>query len=139
MIAQREDDLPETDLAILRAGMRAHAEQHVPWQTYEELSFTLRNESGALQGAALGETGRGWLKVELIWIAEELRGQGYGSQLLSDLEAEAVKLDCAQSYLDTFSYQARPFYESHGYEVIGELEDYPIGHSRYFMRKRLSA
>jgi hypothetical protein len=39
-------------------------------------------------------------------------------------------------WLDTFSFQARPFYEKLGYEVFGQLEDYPRGHSRYFLQKR---
>jgi len=39
------------------------------------------------------------------------------------------------AFLDTFSFQARPFYERHGYECFGELRDHPPGHSHYFMRK----
>lgn len=41
-------------------------------------------------------------------------------------------------YLDTFDFQARPFYERHGYEVFGTLDDYPPGHSRFFLRKDLA-
>jgi hypothetical protein len=40
-------------------------------------------------------------------------------------------------FLSTFSFQARPFYERFGYEVFGELPDYPEGHSLYFMKKML--
>jgi hypothetical protein len=39
--------------------------------------------------------------------------------------------------LDTMSFQSRPFYEKHGYQVFGVLEDHPLGHNRYFMRKLL--
>ena len=42
-------------------------------------------------------------------------------------------------WLDTFSFQARRFYEKLGYVVFGELPDYPAGHSRYFLQKRLGA
>ena len=34
-------------------------------------------------------------------------------------------------------FQALPFYEKCGYIIFGALEDYPIGHSRYFVRKSL--
>jgi hypothetical protein len=34
---------------------------------------------------------------------------------------------------------ARPFYEKCGHEVFGTLEDYPPGHAKFFMRRRLAA
>ena len=43
------------------------------------------------------------------------------------------------AWLDTYDFQARPFYERHGYEMFAELDDLPGGHRRWFMRKRLAA
>jgi hypothetical protein len=40
--------------------------------------------------------------------------------------------------LSTFSFQARPFYEKLGYEVFATLEDCPVGHCEYFLRKQLA-
>lgn len=67
---------------------------------------------------------------------ELIRGQGVGRQLLGRAEAEAAARGCRNAHLDTFSFQARGFYESLGYEVFGALGDYPPGHSRYFLHKR---
>ena len=39
------------------------------------------------------------------------------------------------SYLDTFSFQARPMYEKLGYSVFGTLEDHPQGHTQWYMKK----
>ena len=44
---------------------------------------------------------------------------------------------CAHAYLDTFDFQARPFYERLGYTVFGLQDDYPPGHRRFFQRKVL--
>ena len=44
----------------------------------------------------------------------------------------------ARVVLDTFSFQARPFYERHGYRVVGTVPGFPHGHERYFMAKELS-
>lgn len=40
-------------------------------------------------------------------------------------------------FLDTFSFQARPFYKRQGYRVFGSIEDHPPGHARQFLMKRL--
>jgi hypothetical protein len=60
------------------------------------------------------------------------------TKLVRAMEAEAVGRGCHSAFLDTFSYQARPFYEKLGYEVFGALDDYPRGLQRFYMRKRLS-
>ena len=39
--------------------------------------------------------------------------------------------------LDTHSFQARPFYEARGYKVFGVLDDYPEGHKKFFLSKKL--
>ncbi len=132
-----ENNLDESDLEIVRAGMRHYTALHVPYQDYHPLQLILRDENNKLLGAALGETGRHWLKISVIWVSEDLRGQGYGTKLLQAMEEQAIANDCQQAFLDTFSYQARPFYEKLGYEVFGTLDDYPPGHKRYFMKKRL--
>ena len=40
--------------------------------------------------------------------------------------------------LSTFSFQARDFYQRHGYRVVGQLDDYPPGETFYWMRKELN-
>ena len=52
-------------------------------------------------------------------------------------EAEARARGCVGAWLDTFGFQARPFYEALGYAVFGALEDQPPGHRRYVLMKRL--
>ena len=40
--------------------------------------------------------------------------------------------------LETYSFQARPLYERQGYEVFGTQDEYPPGHSNFYMRKTLA-
>ena len=70
-------------------------------------------------------------------MATHRRHQGLGSRLLTTIEAAALERGCSQAHLHTFSYQARPFYERHGYRLFATLEDYPPGQQRYFLRKTL--
>lgn len=39
-------------------------------------------------------------------------------------ELYAVERGCTNAFLDTFSFQARPFYEKLGYRVFGILENH---------------
>jgi GNAT superfamily N-acetyltransferase len=72
-----------------------------------------------------------------LFVPETLRGQGLGRELMRRAEEEAIARGCHASWLDTFQFQARGFYERLGYTCFGELSDYPPGFSRYFMQKML--
>ena len=77
------------------------------------------------------------LYVEVLWVTQEHRGEGYGSRLLEKVETEAKRLGCGLAHLDTFDFQAKGFYAKHGYGVFGELDECPPGHQRLFMSKPL--
>ena len=103
------------------------------------LALLIHNQAGEVTGGLWGRTAWGWLFVELFFIPEEKRGSGLGTRLMRRAEEEAVSRGCHHAWLDTFSFQARGFYEKLGYRVFGTLGDYPIGHSRFFLTKRLAA
>jgi GNAT superfamily N-acetyltransferase len=105
---------------------------------YFPANFVLRSARGELLGGLLGMIWGGWLQVGTLWVVEVLRGQGHGSALLAAAEDYARARGCIGVCLDTFSFQARPFYERHGYVVIGTQKDYPPGYARHFMEKRLA-
>lgn len=134
-----EKSLDDSELQLVHDGMSRYTRAHVDYDSYERITITLRDENKTLKGAALGEAGRGWLKISIIWVDEAFRGKGHGTRLLAGIEREAIKKGCFNACLDTFSYQAKPFYERYGYEVFGTLDDYPVGHQRFFMRKSLQS
>lgn len=105
--------------------------------TWQPLAVFLRDEAGNVIGGITGHTEWGWLYCGMFWLPEELRRQGWGSKLLLTIEEEARGRGCKHVHLDTFGFQARGFYEKHGYEVFGVLENYPTGYDRYFMKKGL--
>ena len=78
-----------------------------------------------------------YLYIDAFYLPEPLRGAGLGRQLITQAEEEARLRNCHAAWLDTFSFQARGFYEKLGYSVFGVLEDYPPGEQRYFMTKSL--
>jgi ribosomal protein S18 acetylase RimI-like enzyme len=101
------------------------------------VTICLRDGGGNLRGGAHGWVWAGWFYVDSLWVDPDLRGHGWGHRLLRDAETEAERLGARRAYLETHSFQARPFYEAHGYRVVGELPDYPPGGAYYLMAKAL--
>jgi GNAT superfamily N-acetyltransferase len=102
------------------------------------LLVTVRDAQGALLGGLVGATYLGWLQVHSVWLPDELRGQGYGAQLMAAAEEEALHRGCTRAMLETYSFQALPFYEKCGYTVFSRLPDFPVGGARYALTKNLS-
>jgi N-acetylglutamate synthase-like GNAT family acetyltransferase len=78
-----------------------------------------------------------WFYLDLLWGKDELRGRGYGHRLLTHAEGEARQPGAKNVYLDPFGFQAPNFYEQHGYQVFGELQNFPPGYQRCFLIKQL--
>ena len=106
---------------------------------YEPFVLILRDDHQNASGGYHGRTGLGWLYIDVLWVAEENRAKGFGTQLMRAAEKEAVRRGCHSSYLYTYSFQQPEFYEKLGYEVFGRLDDFPDGHAKYFMKKSLEA
>lgn len=130
-----EQSPDQRDVASLVGQLISYNTEHAEPETYRPLAVFLRDAGGQVVGGALGHTHWGWLFISHLWLAAHLRGEGFGQRILAAAEREAVARGCRHAHLDTFSFQARPFYERLGYEVFGVLDDFPPGHARYFLRK----
>jgi GNAT superfamily N-acetyltransferase len=125
------------DVAVLEAGLTAHALPITNRPGFRPLAVFARDAAGCVVGGARGTTNWNWLHIGLLWVSDAERGQGLGRRLMSAIEDAGRARGCTRVHLDTFSYQARPFYEKLGYEIFATLDDYPPGHQRFFMRKTL--
>ncbi|WP_065847746.1 GNAT family N-acetyltransferase [Sphingobium sp. Ndbn-10] len=129
------DNPAPADVSGLLDGLRAY-NLSAGGISIEPLAVWLRSDAGDMIGGLTGRTGAGWLFIEFFWLPEEMRGQGFGSELIRRAEETAIGRGCIGAWLDTFSFQAPGFYERHGYESFGVIEDYPAGSRRHFMQKR---
>jgi len=133
-----EPEAPAADVEAVRAGLLAFNETFVGPANSASVQLFVRDSDGNVLGGLLGSRRWGWLYVDKLWIREDLRGKDLGTKLLMQAEEEAIAAGCTVAALDTFSYQARPFYEKLGYRVWATLEDYPPGYHMYFLRKDLT-
>ena len=127
----------DAEWSAVGGGISQFNKQQAGDTNHQSLCFMLHNADDEIVGGIIGSTYWDWLYVDLLWLKEELRGRGYGHQLLTAAEKEARQRGAKNAYLDTFDFQAPDFYEQHGYRVFGTLEDFPTGHRRYFMTKEL--
>jgi ribosomal protein S18 acetylase RimI-like enzyme len=134
--------------AGLSAAERAIAEQLVAEvnrfnieatgiQDVREVLVTETGDDGELLGGLYGWCWGGTCWIQALWVREDARKRGLGSRLLQAAEEIARDNGCVQLGLDTHTFQAPDFYARHGFEVVGTLPDYPVGHAQLVMRKRL--
>jgi hypothetical protein len=81
------------------------------------ISLFMRDRKNRVVGGVLGYTFGDWLHIDILWVEESFRSKHVD--------------------LDTFSRQARPFYEKNGYVLFATIDNYPEGHSKHFLKKDL--
>lgn len=131
-----DDRLSADDEATVVRGLLSFNENWIGPSNEKPLKLVARDEEGIV-GGLIGHTRWSWLYVAKLWVHERARGRGVGTRLLAEAEAIARSRGCTDASLDTFEYQARPFYEKLGYELFGTLDGYPPGYRQFYLRKSL--
>ena len=103
----------------------------------ELLAFFVR-EDGRIVAGICGNTWGGTCELRQFWVEEAQRHRELGTKLFEAAEHEAIRRGCSQIVLMTFSFQAPPFYQRHGFEVVGMIHNHPRGFQNLLMRKQLT-
>jgi GNAT superfamily N-acetyltransferase len=127
---------PGTFDAIYRA-LDASSQERIGPSCPRLLVIPLCDDDGAVSGGFWGCTNFQWLRVQMLFVPEPLRGNGVGLGLMVLAEREAQARGCLGAIVDTLSFQAGPFYRKLGYNLFGVLEDCPPGYSQLYFWKRL--
>ncbi len=103
----------------------------------ETAAFTVRDEAGSIVGGVTCTLFWQHMHIDFLWVEETKRKEGLGAKLLAEAENFAKQKGARLIKLDSFSFQAPRFYEKHGYTVYGKLTNHPVGHTQYYLVKRL--
>ena len=103
----------------------------------EPLNLYVEDEHGEIMAGLVAETFGNWLEIEYLFVKEDLRGQGIGSQLLHQAESEAKNRNCRYVFVNTYQFQAPAFYQKHDYQEVFTLKDYPCTGQRHYYQKDL--
>jgi len=132
-----QTDVNPSDVNTIVKALTEFNASQAGGDTPHYLVITVRDGSRNVVGGLVGATYLGWLQIQAVWMSDALRGQGYGTRLMRRAEAVARERGCPRVFLETLSFQALPFYEKLGYQVVSRIADFPPGGARYALTRML--
>ena len=103
----------------------------------QHIRLNARDSEGKVVGGLRAIVAMYWLRVEVLWVHDNVRGKGIGSRLLTEAERMSRELGAKNSALETFEWQAPRFYARHGYDEVARMENYVGKFYLAIMRKEL--
>jgi GNAT superfamily N-acetyltransferase len=135
-----EDRPDPADVAVLEARVSEETARVTGHSGETQLAIFVRDGDGAILAGIYGWTWGGCCELQHLWVDVALRGQGLATQLLDAAEAEAASRGCRQVVLFTHAANAGKMgdrYTRRGYELVGRVDDYPLGDAALWFRKPL--
>lgn len=134
---QSADTVPPDVAAAVDGGLGDYNDSRAPLGNVMPLAVAARVENGRVIGGAIGRTWGACCELQQLWVAGVYRGQHIGSGLMQRFEAHAQERGCRIFYLETFSFQAQPFYAALGYRTIARIDGFPDAIAKFLMQKTL--
>ncbi len=126
----------DEDISKIRKNLQGYNLQHLEIQSKDSYAINLYEQDSFIGGLVCTHVGN-WLELDFLWIDKSYRKSGLGDRLMKKLEGLAKDLKCTSLSTNTFSFQAKPFYEKNGFHVVYTQKNYPVTSTKYFMEKHL--
>ena len=133
----RLENIESQKSQVIRDLIRSYNRSKREAAESEPLNLYIEDDSGEIMAGLVAETFGNWLEIEYLFVKEDLRGQGIGSQLLQQAESEAKKRNCRYVFVNTYQFQAPAFYQKQGYKEVFTLKDNPYIGQRHYYQKDL--
>jgi ribosomal protein S18 acetylase RimI-like enzyme len=131
-----QDDAVMSDAQVMSENLRVYIEKKFGPANKQNYVAVIRNkETGEVVAGLKGYSHWRWLYIHQLWVAESVRSQGFGSELLKLAEVEAKKRQDLGLYVDTFEEKTRDFYSLNGFVEVGKIPNFPAGGCRFFLSK----
>lgn len=139
MCKYKIEESRKEEIDLVENKIIEYNESKVPFETSipsSKINKNIKDEKGNII-AGINSIYYSWkcLYIDALWVKEKYRKEGLGSKLLNEIEETAKEYGCHLIHLDTFDFQAKDFYIKQGYEIHGVLEECPLGHKRYYLKK----
>lgn len=121
---------------LLVQGVRAYNTSIAGEAQAQALTVIAKDAAGEVVAGVAGRTIYQHFLIEVVWVAAAYRRTGLGRRLMQRAEQIARQRQCVAAQVDTLSFQGPAFYASLGFEIVGEIDNFPTGHKRYFLLKK---
>ncbi|MFX1318348.1 MAG: GNAT family N-acetyltransferase [Promethearchaeota archaeon] len=134
------EDASEESKKVLHAGLHEYVieqigdleKQNPPIQ----INLVIKNDREKVIGGILTSTVLKALYILKIWMHEDYRRQGYGTELILAAERIAKQKGCISALAMVYSFQTPEFFEKANYEIFGSSEGYPPPTKEYYFKKQ---
>ncbi len=133
-----ENNPSTDDVQILNDGIMNEHKLKMNMKPLDFFAYFIRDDQNQIVGGCAGDNMYGGLFIGQLWIKKELRGKGYGTELMNLAEELARKSQCRFINVNTFEWEALRFYKKLGYYVEFERRGYDKDSTFYFLRKDLT-
>ncbi len=123
-------------IKIILDGIKAFNRSHLGVKGIQIVIGVL-DDDGQIKGGAIAYALKEMLIVDLMWLPDEIRGQGIGRRVIKELENQGRNHNCHFITLDTFTFQSPGFYQKLGFYEYGRVPKYMLGHDRIYYKKEL--
>jgi GNAT superfamily N-acetyltransferase len=124
----------KADAQFIREKLNEYNFNIVPPHNHQVLNLIAR-EQNTIIGGLLCDLAWNWLYISIFWIDEQKRSRGLGTRILAMTEETARQRGCKRANLETHVLQSLSFCRKRGYVIFGQLEDFPEGHTKYYLWK----
>ncbi|MBX9587123.1 MAG: GNAT family N-acetyltransferase [Gammaproteobacteria bacterium] len=133
-----ESDPRHQDIQILYDGLKEHMIAKRDLKPISFFGYFIKDENDNIVGGCNGCFIYGCLVVDTLWVAESLRGQGYGTKLMQKAECIGMENECHFMTVNTMDWEALDFYKKLGFTVEFERKGFDKDSIFYFLRKDLT-
>ncbi|MBN9542885.1 MAG: GNAT family N-acetyltransferase [Alphaproteobacteria bacterium] len=137
LVIEIDEVIDEEVLKTIKNGIKTYNENYFGKYSFRNfLIYATLNEDEII-GGIYGSIMADYAKVDMLWVDEKHRKHKVGTQLMTVLEEYAKQKSCKYIQLDTFEFQAKPFYEKLGFKCIGTIPKWIKNYDCHFMRKEI--
>lgn len=132
-----ENEPGHNDIQILYDGLKEHMIAKRDLKPISFFGYFIKDDDDKIIGGCNGCFLYGCLVVDTLWLAESLRGQGYGTKLMQMAESLGLENECGFATVNTMDWEALDFYKKLGFNIEFERKGFDKGSIFYFLRKEL--
>ena len=129
-----EYDPATADLEVIADAIRKYGLAEIGCDAPIDIASFLRKDDQVV-GGVCGRMIKKRLLLDLLWVKEEYRNNGYGTKLLAAIENRAKSDGCQAVILETFNARAVAFYFKFRYRCIAKIQDYIPGFDKHILLK----